>query len=144
MKKECIFCKIIKGEIVSSKVYEDRDVLAFLDIQPVNNGHILIIPKKHIELIIDLNDRIVEKMFKIAKKLNQALRKSGLKCQGVNYFLADGEIAMQEVPHVHLHVFPRYNGDGFGLKFPKKYFKLPSRRLLDNSASKIRTNLKRI
>tara|TARA_B100002003_G_scaffold248056_1_gene280992 strand:- start:90 stop:587 length:498 start_codon:yes stop_codon:yes gene_type:complete len=137
----CLFCKIIKGELESSKIYEDKKILAFLDIQPVNFGHILIIPKKHAEFISEVEDSILAHMFKISKKLNNALRKTDIKCNGVNYFLADGEEAMQEVPHVHLHLFPRYKRDGFGLKFPKRYFKLPSRNKLNEVAEKIRKQL---
>lgn len=138
---KCLFCKLVKGEIESSKVYEDKDILAFLDIQPVNSGHILIIPKKHAELVSEVDDKILGLMFKISKRLNNALRKTDIKCNGVNYFLADGEEAMQEVLHVHLHVFPRYKRDGFALKFPKKYFTLPSREELNDVAEKIRLQL---
>jgi len=135
-----LFCKIVKKEIPITKIYEDKKVLAILDIQPVNDGHVLIIPKKHAVLITELDDNLTSHLFKVAKKINISLRKSGLKCEGVNYFLADGEAAMQEVPHVHLHVFPRYKKDGFGLKFAKKYFKLPSRKKLDIIAKKIKNN----
>ncbi|MBT4111326.1 HIT domain-containing protein [Candidatus Woesearchaeota archaeon] len=137
---DCLFCKIVKKEIPITKIYEDKKVLAILDIQPVNDGHVLIIPKKHAVLITELDDNLTSHLFKVAKKINISLRKSGLKCEGVNYFLADGEAAMQEVPHVHLHVFPRYKKDGFGLKFAKKYFKLPSRKKLDIIAKKIKNN----
>lgn len=138
MNDDCLFCKLRKEEIEVTKVYEDDDVTVIMDIQPVNPGHILIFPKVCKELIIDLDDEIVMHIFKIAKKMNRALRKSGLKCEGVNYFLADGEAAMQEVPHAHLHIFPRFKNDGFGLKFAKQYFKLPSREELINAATMIK------
>tara|TARA_Y100000310_G_C20674879_1_gene812413 strand:+ start:263 stop:688 length:426 start_codon:yes stop_codon:yes gene_type:complete len=140
--KNCILCKLVKGEIEVTKIYEDSKVIAVMDIQPINPGHMFIFPKKCVALIKDLDDKIVTHMFKIAKKLNIALRKSGLKCEGVNYFLADGEAAMQEIPHVHLHVFPRYKKDGFGLKFAKKYFKLPPRKELIEAAKKIKKQIK--
>jgi histidine triad (HIT) family protein len=139
--QKCLLCQLVKEEIEVTKVYEDSKVVAIMDIQPVNPGHMFILPKKCVALIKDLDDSIVAHMFKVAKKLNIALRKSGLKCEGVNYFLADGEAAMQEFPHVHLHVFPRYKRDGFGLKFAKRYFKLPSRNKLKENAEKIRRKL---
>mgnify|MGYP003968762849 CR=1 FL=1 len=137
---ECIFCKIIRNEIPSTIIAESEQVLVIKDINPKAPVHYLIIPKKHAVLITELDDNLTSHLFKVAKKINISLRKSGLKCEGVNYFLADGEAAMQEVPHVHLHVFPRYKKDGFGLKFAKKYFKLPSRKKLDIIAKKIKNN----
>jgi histidine triad (HIT) family protein len=136
---ECIFCDIISGKIESSKVYEDDRVLALMDIQPVNQGHILIIPKKHAKLMTDLDDDLISHIFKIAKKINIALRKSGVKCEGVNIFLADGEAAFQEIFHVHVHVIPRFAGDGFELVFSPKYFKKPSREELDRISEKIKS-----
>jgi histidine triad (HIT) family protein len=140
---ECVFCKIVSGEFESSNIYEDEDMLAFMDIHPVNKGHILVIPKKHIELISELDEKTSGKMFVLAGKINSALRKSGVKTEGVNYFLADGEAAGQEVFHTHLHVFPRFKKDGFGLKFPEGYrVDLPERNELDILAESIRNNLK--
>src|SRR3970040_1717221 len=104
---DCVFCKIISGEFDCSKVYEDEFLLAFMDIQPVNMGHILIIPKKHVELASDIDDETSGRMFVLANKINSSLRKSGVKLEGINYFLADGEAAGQEVFHTHLPVFPR-------------------------------------
>ncbi len=135
---DCEFCKIISGEYNSSKIYEDDTILAFMDIQTVNEGHILIIPKKHVELIADLDDETSAKMFVIAGKINRALRRSDLKLEGINYFLADGEAGGQEVFHTHLHVYPRYNGDGFGMIYNENYRKvLPKRSELNIIAEKI-------
>lgn len=139
---DCVFCKIISGEFTSSRIYENETVLALMDIQPVNEGHILILPKTHVELIADLDDETSAKIFVIAGKINKALRRSDLRLEGINYFLADGEAAGQEVPHAHLHIFPRFKGDGFGLKFNEKYRKvLPKRSKLDEIAEKIRAIL---
>lgn len=137
----CIFCKIVNNELPGHKLYEDGDVLAFMDIQPINPGHLLIIPKKHAELISEVDDEVVAKMNVLAKKLNTALRKSGLKTEGVNFFLADGEAAGQEVFHVHLHVFPRFNNDGFGIRFPENYRNKPAASELKTAAEKIKTSL---
>src|SRR5437867_11425180 len=126
-RAECIFCKIIEGKIPCTKVFEDDLLLAFMDIQPINPGHILIAPKEHVELIADLSDAVTERIFITAKKINRTIRKSGLKVEGINYFLADGEAAGQEVFHTHLHIFPRYKGDGFVLKFPEGYGNKPIR-----------------
>lgn len=120
--ENCVFCKIINGEFESSKVFEDADCLAFLDIQPVNPGHVLIIPKIHKKFIYELDESIAAKMFIIANKINKAIRNSSLKCEGINYFLADGEAAFQEVSHTHLHCFPRYQNDGFKLNFSEQYY----------------------
>ena len=136
---DCIFCKILKGELEASFVYQDEICSAFMDIQPVNKGHILIVPKKHAELITEIDDETSAKMFTLAKRINIALRKSDIRLEGVNYFLADGEAAGQEVPHAHLHIFPRFKGDGFGLAFSEDYRTvLPKRTELDIIAEKIK------
>ncbi len=142
---DCVFCKIISGEYTSSKIFEDETILAFTDIQPVNEGHILIIPKKHVELIADLDDETSAKMFVIAGKINKALRKSDLKLEGINYFLADGEAAGQEVFHTHLHLIPRFKDDGFGFIFPEGYrVILPEREELNTIANNIKAALQKI
>ncbi|MCK5686859.1 HIT family protein [bacterium] len=142
MNNDCILCKLNAEEIEVTKLYEDDIVTVIMDIQPVNTGHVLVFPKECVQLVGDLDDNTVAHMFTIAKKMNIALRNSGLNCEGVNYFLADGEAAMQEIPHVHLHVFPRFEGDGFGLKHSDKYFKLPTRNEINAAASKIKDALK--
>jgi len=139
---DCVFCKIVEGVFDSFKIYEDDLLLSFMDIQPVNKGHILIIPKKHVELAADLDESTAGEMFKLANKINKALRKSGIRTEGINYFLADGEAAGQEVFHTHLHIIPRFKDDGFGLKFPEGYRKiLPGREELKSLSEQIRTAL---
>lgn len=139
---DCIFCKILRHELPASFVYEDDLVSVFMDIKPVTPGHLLIVPKVHFEFISEVPEETLGRMFRVSKKINAALRNSGLKCEGVNYFLADGEAAMQEVPHVHLHLIPRFEGDGFGLRFPESYDDLPARAELDANAEKIGAQLK--
>ena len=112
-----------------------------MDIQPVNPGHVLIVPNIHASYLAELDEDTGAQMFRIAQHLAGALRKSGVRCEGVNFFLADGEAAMQEVFHVHLHVFPRYTGDDFGLRFGPAYRNKPSRQVLDEIAQKIRNVL---
>ncbi|MFX0069413.1 MAG: HIT family protein [Candidatus Hodarchaeota archaeon] len=134
---DCIICQLVNEETEVTKVYEDDLVVAVMDIQPINPGHLFISPKKHVEFMSELDEELGAHIFKISMKLAYALRKSGLKCDGVNLFLADGEVAGQEVPHVHLHVIPRIRGDGFGLRFDESYFERPKREELEEAASLI-------
>jgi len=139
---DCVFCKTVSGEYDSSRIYEDDSLLAFMDINPVNSGHILIIPKQHVELIADLDDETSGKMFVLANKINKALRASGIRLDGINYFLADGKAAGQEVFHTHLHVFPRYVNDGFGLVFNENYRKnRPAKSVFDSIAEQVKSKL---
>ena len=112
-----------------------------MDIQPVNAGHILVIPNSHATYLADLEEDTSAQLFLIARRIAAALRNSGIKCEGVDLFLADGEAAGQEVFHVHLHVFPRYKGDGFGFKFPPGYSNKPERSELDARAQQIKAAL---
>ncbi len=134
----CVFCRIIAGEVPASKVYEDEQSFAFLDIQPITPGHILVIPKIHTKSLLELPKAEAAHLMVVGQKMDQALRESGLSCEGVNLFLADGRAAGQEVDHVHLHVFPRFEGDGFGFRFGSGYRKQPGREELDRNAEKIR------
>lgn len=138
-KDECIFCRILSGESEGSVVHRDDVCAAFMDIQPVNAGHLLVVPNRHAPHLADLRGDEGAHLFRVAQRLAAALRKSGVRCEGVNFFLADGEAAMQEVFHVHLHVFPRYVGDGFGLEFSPAYYQKPARSELNEIAAKIVT-----
>jgi len=141
--KDCIFCKILTGELEASLVYRDEVCTAFMDIQPINPGHLLVVPNRHAASLADLKEEDGAQIFRVAQRLAAALRQSGVKAEGVNLFLADGEAAMQEVFHVHLHVIPRYDGDGFGLKFPPSYSQKPERKELDEVAEKIKKRYRR-
>ncbi|MFI5941824.1 HIT family protein [Streptomyces uncialis] len=106
----CVFCAIARGEVAASLVFEDAWVIAFMDLQPVTPGHLLVVPRSHAEGLEDLPEDIGVRIWVVAHRLGRALRLSGLRCEGVvNLFLADGEAAFQEVFHVHLHVFPRFS-----------------------------------
>ncbi len=135
---ECIFCRIVQGEAPASIVYADEVVRAFMDIQPVNPGHVLVVPNAHASSLSELAEHTGAHLFVVAQRVAAALRESGLRCEGVNLFLADGEAASQDVFHVHLHVLPRYVGDGFGLRFGPHYGRRPSRAELDDVAQRIR------
>ena len=135
---DCIFCRIFAGELPVSLIYRDETCAAFMDIQPVNPGHLLVVPLEHRPYLADIDGKTAGHLMRVAHRLAAALRASDVRCEGVNLFLADGEAAMQEVFHVHLHVFPRYAGDGFGLRFGPDYKKRPQREELDKIASALR------
>ena len=138
---DCIFCEILSGTLPASIVYQDETCTALMDIQPVNAGHVLVIPNSHAKYLADLGEDTSTQLFLIARRIAAALRNSGIKCEGVDLFLADGEAAGQEVFHVHLHVFPRYKGDGFGFKFQPGYSNKPERSELDARAQQIKAAL---
>lgn len=111
MVVDCIFCKIVKGEIPCTKIYEDSKVLVFLDISPATpkGGHTLVLPKKHYELISDIPNEELSALLKIIKKMSKALLKYG---QGLNIIQNNKRAAGQFVPHVHFHLIPRFDNDG--------------------------------
>jgi diadenosine tetraphosphate (Ap4A) HIT family hydrolase len=132
----CTFCAIVAGRAPASIVYEDADLLAFLDSRPVTPGHLLVIPKRHAPLLADLDEATGARMFTVAMRLAQGLRASGLRCEGINLFLADGEAAFQEVFHTHLHVFLRFVGDTF--RIDADWSITPSRAELNEIAAQVR------
>jgi histidine triad (HIT) family protein len=140
---ECVICKLLAGELDVSMVHQDDLCSAFMDINPVNRGHVLVVPNRHTAEVTGLTESESARIFVVAQRINRALRKSGLKCEGVNFFLADGEAAGQEVFHVHLHIFPRFNEDGFRLVLPPGYGKQPTRKDLDEAAALIKKHLKK-
>jgi histidine triad (HIT) family protein len=135
---DCVFCKLLSGELELSVIHEDDLCVAFMDVQPINPGHALVVPRKHAPYLADLDAEDGAQVFRVAQRVAAALRHCGVKCEGVNFFLADGEAAGQEVFHVHLHVFPRYSGDGFGLNLPPDYQDRPNREELNEIAQRIR------
>jgi histidine triad (HIT) family protein len=137
----CLFCDIVSGQAPASSVYEDEVVLAFMDIQPVNPGHVLIAVRDHASLLADLDPEVGGHLFQVGMQLAAALRRSPLRCEGINFYLADGAVAGQQVAHIHLHVVPRFRGDGFGLRFGPDYTRLPSRDNLDEAAAALRQAL---
>jgi histidine triad (HIT) family protein len=121
MSHNCIFCKIIKGEIPCTKIYEDPEVLAFMDIGPVVKGHTLVIPKAHHNPLMDTPPKILQKLITVVQTIARA-QKKGLEADGINVSQANGAAAGQVVPHIHFHVIPRFTTDGFhGNWIPKKY-----------------------
>lgn len=139
---DCVFCDILAEKRPASVVLKDAVCWAFLDIRPVNPGHVLVVPIAHASNLAELDEESGAHMFQVAQRVASALRRSGLKCEGVNFFLADGQVAGQEVPHIHLHVVPRYTDDGFGFWFGPHYGQRPTREELDRIAGQIQDNLR--
>lgn len=110
-----IFCKIIDGEIPSTRVYEDDDVLAILDISQTTRGHTLVIPKQHYDSLLSCPKEVLTKVMLVAQRIGQA-EVSILGAKGVNYLANCGEAAGQTVPHFHVHVIPRYVGGEGGFR----------------------------
>lgn len=134
----CVFCDIVAGQAPASVVHTDDAAIAFMDIRPLNAGHLLVIPRVHAPYLADLDPCLGGHLFGVAQRMAAGLRRSGLRCEGVNLFLADGEAAFQEVFHVHLHVIPRHAGDGFRLHAK---WRLPGRGELDATAERVRQGI---
>ena len=118
---DCIFCKIIKGDIPCIKVYEDENIISFLDIAPANKGHCLVMPKEHHETLVDAPEDIINYSMKVAKKIARAMS-SSLANEGFNVLINNNKVAGQLVPHLHIHIIPRFKGDSIRLNWsPKKY-----------------------
>jgi|SRR3989344_1020000 len=120
---DCIFCKIVKGEIPSFKIYEDEATLAFLDIKPATKGHALVIPKQHFENVFDISEDALQKVSLVAKKLSAKI-KDGLQADGIRLSQSNGRAAGQDIMHFHLHIIPRYENDGLGTN-PAATLQLP-------------------
>ena len=121
MTNNCVFCKIAQGKLPSRKVYENRHILAFLTIEPISRGHLLIIPKKHFENIYDISESDLKEIIVAAKKIAGAL-KTSLGATGINILHASGKDAQQSVFHFHIHIVPRYEDDGLDT-WPKTNYK---------------------
>jgi histidine triad (HIT) family protein len=122
-------------------VYSDDKVAAFMDVQPVNPGHVLVVPKAHVASLSELDEETGRYLFNVVMRISQAVRKTGLQCEGVNVLLSDGKAAGQEVLHVHFHMIPRFSGDGFGFKFGYGQKVKISRVVLNEVAGRIRAAL---
>ncbi len=122
IKQQCIFCQIIAGAVASKKVFEDDKVIAVLDINPANPGHMLVIPKEHYSIMPQIPDTELEHLGMIAKGLSRSAI-SGLKAQGTTVFIANGVAAGQRAQHFMMHVIPRLENDGVGIVLPEKQVK---------------------
>jgi histidine triad (HIT) family protein len=137
-EEDCVFCSIVAGESPASFVHESDRIVAFMDINPVTPGHLLVVPRRHRPDLADVAPEVAAEMMVVAQSLAEALRSSPVRSEGINLFYADGEAAGQEVFHAHLHVFPRWEGDGFAIS--RRVIESP-RAALDQLAADIRTGL---
>jgi len=136
-EQSCIFCKIVRKESPATIVYEDRDVLAFLDIYPQNDGHTLVVPKKHYTTIYEVPDEEVARLYKVAKKIACAVKRS-VNAGGISITQHNEAGAGQDIFHVHVHVIPRYEGQRL-----RRVEEIPeaNREKLEEIAKKIRQSL---
>ncbi len=134
--EQCVFCAIIAGDAETSMVFEDEVAVVFMDSNPVTPGHLLIVPRTHAVGLEDLDADTSAHVWSLGHQMACALRRTRLRCEGINMFVADGEAAFQEVFHFHLHVFPRFAGDGFSIGAD---WKQRPRNLLDEEAHSIAT-----
>ena len=117
--RDCVFCRIIRGELDSAIIYEDESTLAFMDLRQSNEGHVLVVPKRHFEQIYDLDDDTAVALANSVCKIARAVRRVYAP-DGLSIWQSNGPAAFQEVPHVHWHVFPRYTNDGHLVVYPKE------------------------
>jgi histidine triad (HIT) family protein len=110
-KDDCVFCKIAEGEIPCSKVFEDDTTLAFMDISPLNKGHLLVIPKNHFGNILEIDEEAYGRLFSVICRIAKAVG-ACLSPDGMNVLQLNGKAANQVVPHLHIHIVPRWIGDG--------------------------------
>ena len=139
----CVFCSIITGTSPASIVFQDAKTMALMDIQPVTEGHTLLIPTAHTPNIADVDSATTEHLYRVARRITQAIYEA-LNCDGINWFVADKEAAGQEIFHMHLHLIPRYIGDGFGIHYPPDYGVRPARQALDRTARALSGALERL
>ena len=130
---ECLFCKIIRGEISSRKVYEDADCIAFLDINPANPGHVLVVPKAHSENIYDVTENELKKAIIVVKKVAVDIKEK-FNAQGINVMQNNGRIAGQIVSHIHFHVIPRFENDSVIISYKRTH-------LTDNQLEEVQKRL---
>ena len=133
---QCAFCELVRGAGEASVCYEDSVAIAFMDIQPVNAGHVLVAPRRHFESLEDLPAGIAMHLFEVALRLEPAVRTvSG--AQGMNMVVNSGRAAGQDVFHYHVHLIPRRMGDGFDIPLPFPESAMPNRMQLDACAARI-------
>jgi histidine triad (HIT) family protein len=132
----CTFCNLIQGAAEVSICHEDAESIAFMDIQPVNNGHVLVVPREHYESVLDVPPELGLHLFKISMRLANAITAvSG--CQDLNIVVNSGAHAGQDEPHFHVHIIPRRESDGFDVPLPFNGSLMPDRTVLDAYAARI-------
>jgi len=137
----CIFCDLIRGAAEVSMCYEDGTVIAFMDIQPVNAGHVLVVPKAHYETLRDIPRDVGQHMYEVATRLIPVIQQvSG--AEDMNIVVNSGAAAGQNVFHYHIHLIPRREGDGFDVPLPFPASEMPNRHMLDAMAAQIGASLR--
>ncbi|HET9441484.1 MAG TPA: HIT domain-containing protein [Longimicrobiales bacterium] len=136
MEESCIFCRIIGGEEMVSVVYEDNLAIAFLDVQPVSQGHTLVVSKQHYETLFDVPESLLTHCMAVAKRIAPGLRKA-VGAHAINVFSANGKAGGQDVPHFHMHLIPIREGEPFALQLPPDDAPIPMRAELDITAARI-------
>ncbi|MDB4878385.1 MAG: histidine triad protein [Gemmatimonadetes bacterium] len=132
----CTFCELIHGSAEVSICHEDADAIAFMDIQPVNNGHVLVVPREHHESLLEVPEELGMHLFKITMRLANAIR-AVTGCDDLNIVVNSGKAAGQDEPHYHVHIIPRREGDGFDIPLPFNGSEMPDRTVLDAYAVRI-------
>jgi histidine triad (HIT) family protein len=139
--RHCTFCDLIHGAGEASICYEDSDAIAFMDIQPVNAGHVLVVSRTHYENLEDIPSELAMHLFRVATKLVPAVMRIA-EAEGMNIVVNSGSAAGQDEPHYHVHVIPRCANDGFDIPLPFAASAMPDRTLLDATAVRIMTALR--
>lgn len=120
-QSECVFCKIINKELPATRLYEDSEAISFLDINPVNLGHTLVVPKRHYELLFDISGDELGRIMRILPAIARAVE-TATKADGLNIFQTNRPCAGQTVPHLHFHIIPRHINDGFSFGWRQKKY----------------------
>lgn len=139
----CVFCDIVTGHAEASFALKDEATVTFAVLHPINPGHVVVVPRRHIERIADLDAATASRVWSAAVLVGAAVTRVGGEALGVNLMLSDGEVAGQEVPHVHLHVVPRHRDDGLHIDAEAWKRPAPSRMQLDESMTSLRAALGR-
>jgi histidine triad (HIT) family protein len=144
MSVVCPFCRIASGKAPASIIYEDTTVLAFMDLNPANVGHTLVVPREHWENIYEVPENVLADLFSVVKRVSAAVKKT-VGAEGISVLQLNGRAAGQSVMHFHVHVIPRFRGDplskAIGVMVGHQGFEKPERRNLDETARKIQENL---
>ena len=114
---DCVFCKIRDGQIPSTRVFEDERTIVFMDINPLSEGHCLVVPRAHAATIFDADPADLQAAIAAVQRVAKAIR-TALRPEGLNLLQANGAAAFQSVPHLHFHLIPRWTGDGKGFDWP--------------------------
>lgn len=137
---DCVFCAILEGRAPGSVVCQDGEAAVLMDLFPVHPGHVLIVPRRHVQDLASCPGELAGRLFALSGKVGPAVVRA-TDAAGFNVWTANGRAAGQEVLHLHLHVLPRYEDDTFGLRFPKGYPQAAERAALDAMADRIRSTL---